>query len=265
VIDGRQHYAWDLPDLHEERLDGYRKLRDDLRDRVAHLIDTVVPPPPPSSHAAFDADLDDLQAILSDMGRQVLDVSRRIGPALASFDEDELGRIIDADEPIDHANSLIDHRTLELIALRQPVAVDLRVILAMRQTALHLERIADGVVDIATTAKRNPQAIKSSASPKLGTMASSVVTMTETAMEALTARSVDHAKEVERQDDDLDELYDSLFAELLTECLNGEHLETVLTLDRVARALKRAGEHALDIAEQAVFIATGEIVELGRF
>lgn len=245
-------------------LDGYRTLRDELPTRVAELIDAVVPPAPPPSHAAFDADLDELQALVGAMGGRVLDMGRRIGPALETWDQDELGRIVTDDDPIDQAYGLIANRVVELIARRQPVATDLRAILAMRQTALHLERIADGFVDIAAAAGTDRPAIDDAPPEQVIAMASTVVTMIETAMSALTDRDQARARGVEQQDKALDGLHDSLFTELSTARVTGAGLDTVLALDRIGRALKRAGEHALDIAEQVLFLTTGEIVELGR-
>ena len=139
VVDGKHYEAWRLPDLHEQGLEGYRQLRQQLESRIVDLVDRVVPAAPPPTHVAFDADLEELNRLLAGMGNDVVALVRRLGAAVDEPSGGDFDAIVAADAPIDDADALINQRVLELIARRQPVAVDLRKILAAGSTALHLE------------------------------------------------------------------------------------------------------------------------------
>ncbi|MGF1597073.1 MAG: PhoU domain-containing protein [Acidimicrobiales bacterium] len=264
VVVTKRHVAWRLPDPRPQGLDGYRALRDELTARVEELAAEILTPHPPPTHRAFDADLAELEAAVAAMGEAVVARCRRIGPAIAAAGSAELGRLVDDDDAIDEQETTVAALALELIARRQPVAIDLRTILAMRMVALHLERIADGIVDIARFALAAPPVIDGRLPSQLDAMTSTVADMAEMALAGLEGRDTGSAARLEDLDESMEALHRSLFVDLATAQASGADQTTVLVVDRISRALKRAGEHALDIAEESVFLITGDLVELGR-
>ncbi|MDJ0770377.1 MAG: PhoU domain-containing protein [Ilumatobacter sp.] len=260
IVDGKHYVAWRLPDRHDDGIDGYRALRDELETKVADLIAEVVPPAPPPTHVAFDADLAELESLLGEMAEAVVALAQQLWPAVDSGDPGRLAEIADGDEPIDTLDERIETMTMHVIARRQPVASDLRTILAVNDAALHLERIADAVVDVASIADEENLA---AGVPILPAMIDQMIAMTREAHASLADRDADRAHGVELAEASMNDWHDRLLAMLLD---SGATLDrrTVLALDRTSRLLKRAGHHAVDVAEQAVFIVTGEHVEFGR-
>jgi phosphate transport system protein len=264
VVDGKHYQAWRLADPAPDGLDGYRAVRDDLRARVAELAASLVSKTPAPTHTAFDDDLDSLQRRVETTAGLVVGLARRVTSALANPDDVVLDAIIAEDDAIDQADHDTAISAVELIARRQPVAVDLRQILVLAQTSRHLERIADGAVEVAEILRSGRIDRHAPLTRELADMSRAVVTMTETTIDALIRRDVDRARKVAELDGKLDGEQESVFDDLVTARVNGLDRRTLLGLDDIARLLERAGDHAVDIAEETIFLVTGERTELGR-
>ncbi len=264
VIEDKQYFAWRLPDHRNDGVDGYRELRDDLSRRVDELIDLILPPAPPHTRVALDEAIAVIDAGVERMGALVVSLGERLGRALQAVDATERHAILDADDEIDDLEKEILRAVLETIARHQPVASDLRGILAVHDIAIHLERIADGFVDVAGIADGNPLAIGTSAPASVTQMAELATTMTRDSLMGLTARDVELALGVAAANRDLGVLADGLFEDLARSGESSSDNRHVIDVARASRVLKRCGEHAVDIAEQTVFLATGELHELGR-
>ena len=259
VIDDRHYEAWTF-DRSELDAEGYRSLLDELQQKVDKLIEQVVPHRQ-RTHTAFDQDLTELEALVREMGDAVIVLVGRLGPAIDHRSAEELQQIIDADDPIDELELQIHQKVIESIVRRQPVAQDLRTILAMHDTGIHLERVADGVVDVAMLALDDEL---TDPEDDVGTMIDLVASMTTGSLAALLDRDTELAYDIEKSDNALGDRYDAIFTRLIENGSGPSGPAHALRLDRAARLLKRSGEHALDIAEQAVFLVTGQHIELGR-
>ncbi len=259
VLDGKHFEAWELPHPSTDDLDSFRTLRDEIDDRVRDLIDRLVPNGVRKPRSAFDLDLKELRLALTLMTRRVVELAQRLGPAVLESDTLALKAIIDEDNVIDAMDAELTTHVFELIALRQPVARDLRAILAIYDTSLHLERIADCLVDAATAALGVGVVLPS----ELSEMSDRVAESAELAIHALREGSVEEAYQVATQVRIVDQTRRQLLEKLMDSGASVDR-KAALAADHASIALKRAAEHALDIAELTLFAVKGERIELNR-
>jgi phosphate transport system regulatory protein PhoU len=257
VLDDKQYRAWNLPDLHDEGIDGYRQMRDELATRVTELAQEILPAAPLRTHRGFDNDLADLETRVATVHDLVIDIGRRVVAALMSTDGETTTLIDETEERVDQLDHEIANKVVELIALRQPVAVDLRQILVMGRVSHHLERIADYLVVVAVIADDRLPA-ETEAPTHLVEMAQRVLSMTVNTMQALNGRDVEAANAVIDSDDELDALHTSVFESLVAAEHKGTSRSELLAMDRISRSLERAGDHAVSIAEETLFLKTGK-------
>jgi phosphate uptake regulator len=259
VLDGKHFEAWELPHPSTDDLDSFRTLRDEIDERVRDLIDRLVPNGVRKPRSAFDLDLKELRLALTLMTRRVVELAQRLGPAVLESDTLALKAIIDEDNVIDAMDAELTTHVFELIALRQPVARDLRAILAIYDTSLHLERIADCLVDAATAALGVGVVLPS----ELSEMSDRVAESAELAIHALREGSVEEAYQVATQVRIVDQTRRQLLEKLMDSGASVDR-KAALAADHASIALKRAAEHALDIAELTLFAVKGERIELNR-
>jgi len=165
---------------------------------------------------------------------------------------------IASDKAIDQIQHTIENQALKLLALRQPMAVDLRETLAAIKLAGELERIGDLAKNIAKRAiilNREPP-IRLTQS--LGRMGRLVLNQLKLVLDAYSRRDVQGAETVWRQDDEIDETYNSLFRELLTYMMEDPRTIGLCThLLFIAKNIERAGDHATNVAETVYHMVSG--------
>ena len=187
------------------------------------------------------------------MGESVRAVTQR-DPALVE-------RILVGDEPINALHIEIDDRCFKLLALHQPMAADLRGIVAAVKINTDLERVGDLAVNIAEAAKRylqHPPVKPLIDIPRMGEIAQS---MLRDALDAFVRRDTDLAETVLTADDQLDALKTQIFRELLTFMLSDPGtIEPALDLILISRHLERIGDHATNIAEDVIFMVSARDV-----
>jgi phosphate transport system protein len=182
--------------------------------------------------------------------------------ALATNDAAVCDAVIEGDEDVDRHYLHIERAIAGAIALQQPVASDLRLLIAMDHAALHLERIGDEAVNVARAVKESRTLVPSpEILRRLHSMGEVVVSMGELAIEAFTRRDATLCERVALLDQDVD-MHDrgTLEALLAVACDEGRRAWAA-RMNRVSRHLERAADHAVDIAEQAWFVVTGELRE----
>ena len=210
----------------------------------------------------FQEELDQLEATLQEEGQLVLRVLRGALNALAQGDVELADDVIAFDDDVDRHYLQIEEGIESLLARQTPVAIDLRLVLAMLHTNLHLERMADYCVTIAKLTKLvadvegDPMLLQS-----LEEMGERAEEMIRVALDAFADRDLAAAESLV----DLDELIDRSnrrFVERVVK-VAGEPgmLEWVLRMVIVSRTLERIGDHAVDIGEQTAFLVTGEFRE----
>ena len=210
----------------------------------------------------FHEELEELELEVFGMGEMA---DKALGDALRSLDEDDLGladRVIAGDDPLDDRYILVERRTLELLALQTPVAVDLRLISVLLHTNLHLERVGDMAVNIVKIVKvvhglPTNQTILTT----LGEMGGIARQMLRAAMDAFARRDLDLAQQLPAMDDPVDRLNRGMYREVAACAWDPQMLEWAIRMMVVSRQLERIGDHAVDIAEQVAFLLTGEFKE----
>ncbi len=171
-------------------------------------------------------------------------------------------RVITQDDEIDDLYLQIDGGTLSLLALQSPVAADLRLISAILHSCLHLERIGDQAVNIAKLyfATRDLPA-SDAMRTMIDEMGERVVLMIRTVMEAFAKRDLELCMRIPELDDLVDRLNRSSHLEALKLAEDPRALNWGMHMNMASRALERAGDNAVDIAEQISYLVTGEFRE----
>ncbi|HKV28607.1 MAG TPA: phosphate signaling complex protein PhoU [Candidatus Acidoferrales bacterium] len=181
----------------------------------------------------------------------------------AVFQKDEAlaKRVLEEEKAINEMQIEIDDRVMQLVALQQPMAVDLRFILSASRINNDLERIGDQAVNIAQSALRilrHPQVKPYVDLPRMSELAEGMV---RDSLNALVHRDADLAKSVLIRDDEVDHLRDQIFRELLTYMMeNSAVVFPAFELVLVTKNLERIGDHATNIAEDVIYMVAGRDV-----
>lgn len=181
--------------------------------------------------------------------------------AFQERDPDRASRVIDGDERIDQMEVDVEEECLKILALHQPVAIDLRFTIAVIKLNNDLERIGDLAVDMAERAAHLAALDPIPTPPELETMAGRVRTQLRQALDSLVNLDADLARKVCHDDDDVDALHRSMFGRV-QELVQREpgRVRDLLQLLSVSRYLERIADHATNIAEDVIYLVEGEIV-----
>ncbi len=210
--------------------------------------------------SAFDRDLETVQAHIMKMGGLVEAAIMGAARSLESRDEELANEVRRGDKAIDALEELIDEETARLIALRAPTAGDLRLVLSVLKVSTNLERIGDYSKNIAkrTTVLVNAGEISGSAAA-LRRMAREVEVMLRDALDAYIQRDAELAADVIERDLEVDQMYNGLFREFLTFMAEDpRNISSCMHLHFIAKNIERMGDHVTAIAEQVVYLVTGE-------
>jgi phosphate transport system protein len=207
---------------------------------------------------AFDDDLNQLRASIAEMGGLAESAIAAAMRALAGRDTDGARQVVDDDRKIDEMEAEIERLAVQIIALRAPMADDLREVVAALKMVGVVERIGDYAKNIA---KRVPAILDSPDLRPLSLlpeMARIVSEMVRSALDSFVARDPAGAAAVCERDKAVDDFYNSIFRTLLTFMMESPNNITAAThLLFVAKNLERIGDHATNIAEMVYFAATG--------
>jgi phosphate transport system protein len=203
----------------------------------------------------FTGEMATLAERLLAMGGLAEERLRAAVQALVDRDRDAIAAVVHGDGAINALHVEIDDRAFKLLALHQPMAVDLRTIVATVKINADLERVGDLAVNIAEAADRyvrHPPVKMLIDLPRMGVIAQG---MLRESLDAFVSLDLARARRVLVRDDELDALKNQVFRELLTYMLaDPRTIEPALDLVLVSRHLERVGDHATNIAEDVVFI-----------
>lgn len=209
---------------------------------------------------AFDEDISELRGLISQMGGLAEQAIHDAMKALSRGDRDLAEQVRKKDKAIDAIEAEVERLAVRVIALRAPMANDLREVVAALKIGAVLERIGDYAKNIA---KRVPL-IHSDGADRievvsiLPTMAQMASDMVHDVLDAFAARDAEAAEEVIERDLALDDFYDSIFRTLVTFMIeNPQTISQVSHLLFVAKNIERIGDHATNVAEMVYFAATG--------
>ncbi len=212
---------------------------------------------------SYDDDLKELTGRIAEMGGQAERMVEEAVKALARMDMEAAQATVEKDSIINKMDQEIEEKAVLTIARRQPMAQDLRAIIAALRISIDLERIADLGKNIA----RSTLALEGKGQPKqlvhgIEHMAELATEQLRMVLDAYTAHDEKAAIAVSERDRDVDAIYNSLFREFLTYMMEDpRNITYCTTLLFCAKNLERIGDHATNIAETVYYIKTGRTME----
>ena len=216
--------------------------------------------------SAFDRDLEAIQAQIMKMGGLVEASIMNAAVSLETRDEELAEQVRKGDKAIDQLEELINTEAARVIALRAPTAVDLRLVLSVMKISANLERIGDYSKNLAKrTGVLTQMAPVSDSAGALRRMAREVERMLKDSLDAYIARDAELALDVIARDEDVDQMYTSIFREFLTHMMEDpRNITACMHLHFIAKNMERMGDHVTSIAEQVVYLVTGDSPEEAR-
>ena len=215
---------------------------------------------------AYDEELARLDQLIAEMGGLAESQLADAVAALVRRDGDLARKVAERDARIDALERDVDALTMRVLALRQPMAEDLRTVVATLKTASDLERIGDYTRNMAnrTLALTQLRHI-GGAAHTIARMGGLVQNMIKNVLDSYIGRDADLADEVRLRDEEVDQLHTSLFRELLTYMMEDpRHITTCTHLLFIAKNIERIGDHVTNIAEHVHLMVCGEVPEADR-
>ncbi|WP_189409306.1 phosphate signaling complex protein PhoU [Neogemmobacter tilapiae] len=216
--------------------------------------------------SAFDRDLEAVQAMIMKMGGLVEDALLESSRALEERDVELAQRVRSADSAIDALEMQVNTEAARLIAIRAPTASDLRTVLTVMKIASGLERCGDHAKNLAKrTLVLSDMAPVGASAGSIRRLAKSVQLMLKDALDAYIRRDVAMAQEVRQRDQEIDQMYNALFREFLTHMMEDPRsISACMHLHFIAKNIERVGDHATGIAEQVIYLVTGDVPDEAR-
>ena len=218
---------------------------------------------PESGHimSVYDRELDAIQASIMKMGGLVEAAVVNAAKALEERDEELASAVRKGARAIDALEEKINEDAARLIALRAPTASDLRAILTVIKISGNLERCGDYAKNLA---KRTSVLVEmrppDGAATSIRRMAREVELMLKDVLDAYLQRDADLADQVRQRDHDVDQMYNALFREFLTFMMEDpRNITSCMHLHFIAKNIERMGDHVTSIAEQVIYLVTGEV------
>jgi phosphate transport system protein len=209
----------------------------------------------------FHEELDQLKQTLLAMGALVEDQIRRVMAALVERNDGLAREVIERDRDVNVYDVQIDEKCVELLALHQPTAIDLRLITTMMKIVTDLERIGDQAVNIGQRALELNQETRLKPYIDLPRMAERAQRMVKESLDAFVARDTELARRVCAADEEVDALKEQIFRELLTFMMgDATTIPRATRLILISRYLERVADHATNIAEMVIFMVESKIV-----
>jgi phosphate transport system protein len=210
----------------------------------------------------------DLNALHKDLLSMSASVEEMIHQAVAQLSDpsiDQAKALMDRDTDIDRWDVVIEENCLKMLALHQPVAIDLRRITTVLKLVAELERVADLAVNISERACGLLDAPEVVVPDELKEMAQRAVNMLHRAIDAYVALDSRMAREVCAEDDEIDDANQSLINELIERMhAQPDRLDALLHLFSAVRQVERVADHATNIAEDVVYLVEGRIIRHAR-
>jgi phosphate transport system protein len=207
----------------------------------------------------FEEELESVRQRIFEMGRHVDQVLESAGKALLAGDIELGERIIAGDDETDSMEMEIDHLCLEILARRQPVAGDLRLLTSALKLVIDLERIGDLGVSIAGRVVELGHEPPLVPYEDLMRMMLTAREMLTEAVEALKSQDVAGATRVIAKDEVVDAYYAQIFNDILSRMRESpENLFRATRVQAISKYIERIGDHAANLAERVIFIVTGE-------
>ncbi|KAG1707757.1 Phosphate-specific transport system accessory protein PhoU [Nymphon striatum] len=210
----------------------------------------------------------DLQSVRQKIWGMAVMVKQELSDSLNAFehrDQDEALDAVAADILINDSERIIDNLVVSTIVLHQPMASDCRQLIAALRISNDLERIGDYSTNIANHSSTLNQLKITGEEPRILDMGKATLKLMENLITAYENQDADAAEKIRQQDEDIDNQYTQIFADLISINKKNPELASVCThLVLIARSLERIGDHITDIAEEILFVVNGTFPEDDR-
>ncbi|SFI28713.1 phosphate signaling complex protein PhoU [Jannaschia pohangensis] len=216
--------------------------------------------------SAFDRDLEAIQAQIMKMGGMVEEAIENASKALVDGDTELAIATRRADKAIDLLEEKVNEEAARVIALRQPIATDLRTVLTVFRISAALERVGDYAKNIAKRSEilQDLHQVEGGAA-SLKRMSKAVQMMLKDALDAYIQRDVALAADVRARDEEVDQMYNALFREYLTHMMEDpRNITACMHLHFMAKNIERMGDLVTGICEQVIYLVTGELPDEDR-
>lgn len=222
----------------------------------------------PDQHisGAFDRELEAIQARIMKMGGLVEAAITDAARSLENRDVELAEKVRKGDKAIDDLEEIVNEQVARLIALRAPTAIDLRLVLSVLKISGNLERIGDYAKNLAkrTGVLVELAAVDDSAGA-LRRMAREVEIMLKDVLDAYIQRDEGLARDIIQRDREVDQMYNAIFREFLTFMMEDpRNITPCMHLHFIAKNIERMGDHVTSIAEQVVYLVSGERLDEDR-
>ena len=209
---------------------------------------------------SFDNDMSELESLFEEMGSIVLLQLKDATRALRKEDQKLAKKVVKGDKQLNELERELNDLAIKILALRQPFALDLRYVLATLKSAGYLERMGDLTRNMAQRTRTIAKAeAETGPIETLIRMSELVQAMTEDILKAYKSRDSELAKTVRDQDEKVDMAHNSLFRELLTYMMEDtSNISACMHVLFIAKNIERMGDNIADIAQEIVYMATGE-------
>jgi phosphate transport system protein len=209
---------------------------------------------------SYDKDLQSISGTLDEMTDLVRESIDMVKEMIKSRDENFIEKITAHDYKINALDHLIEKKVTAMLALRQPMAVDLRYIISSLKVSSNLERVGDQAKSIIKKIARIGQEIfESDVEKSLLSMIETSKEMVRDAVFAFNDHNYEVAVLVLKKDDEIDQLYSDLFRIIEKENFSKEQVKNITNTLFIAKSFERLADHSTNIAEIAQFVVTGEI------
>ena len=214
----------------------------------------------------YDEELTNLQILITKMGNECAEMIKQAISCVITNNSKAAKQVVSRDKLINAINAEITVLSQNVIALRSPMANDLRLILTIFQNALNLERTGDLAKNIAKIIVKNDLVIDASARDKLEKLSDAVLQNLTDVITAFNSLDEARAQTIFDADKLVDDLHDDFSYSLMQRIKNDDaHSEKVMHLLFISRHLERIGDHAKNIAEATIYAVSGEINQLDEF
>ena len=208
---------------------------------------------------AYDEEIAQVTGLIAEMGGYAQEAVANSIEALRKRDGDMAAAVVDGDKQLDAMEAQVSSLVIRLLALRQPMAIDLRTIVASLKIASDLERIGDYAKNIAKRSLGMTERPPAGPVNSIHNLSRMVQVMLNTVLDAYAAGNAQVAEQLREQDEAVDAAHTSVFRELITYMMEDPRTITASThLAFIAKNLERIGDHSTNIAENVMFQVLGE-------
>lgn len=268
IIPAKKHMEWDIEDPKGKGIDVFINVRDVIKNKVREFIEEIssekiIVRPERKMERHFDEELEKMNTSLLKMASLTEEAIHKSIEALKAGNKKMAEAIIKDDTKIDEMELVIEEMAIDLLALRQPIAGDLRFITTGMKINAELERIADLAVNISQRVLEladQPLLKPLIDIPKLSSIAKKMV---KEAIDAFVSRDESLAKKIILSDSEADRLRNLVYEELISDYMvkDGTTATRAVPLLLIARHLERICDHATNIAEDVIYMVKAKIVK----